>query len=139
MTSLEDTLLLKYKNMIKLTNINNISLNTVLIQNVSMLSQLNILGTTIISNSATLNSNLYVANFTCSDNITLNSIIINSLGISNTSTQFTNNVTVVSKVLTSGNGIVNNVNVNNLICTRDVTMYSSLNIIGSFNNNNTKY
>ena len=48
MTSLEDILLLKYKNMIKLTNINNISLNTVLIQNVSMLSQLNILGTTII-------------------------------------------------------------------------------------------
>jgi hypothetical protein len=136
MTSLEDILLLKYKNMIKLTNINNISLNTVLIQNVSMLSQLNILGTTIISNSTTLNSNLYVPNLTCSNNTTLNSIIINNLGVSNMSTQFPNNVTVVSKVWTSGNGILNNINVNNLICTKDVTMLSPLNIIGSFNNNN---
>ena len=84
MVILDEKLILKYREMIGLTNIDNISNLTYFKGSVSVLSNLNVSNNTYINNDATLLSNLNV----------LNDTIIN------------NNATLLSQLYISGNSLL---------------------------------
>ena len=62
MTTLDNNLILKYREMFDLDNITNISNNTILNGDVSLSSSLIILSNMINNNNTTLNSNLNINN-----------------------------------------------------------------------------
>ena len=129
MSSLDNYLIIKYRDMFGLDNISNISINTTLKSNVSMLSLLNISQNFINYNNISLLSNLNLNNLTQNLILTIN----NDLWISNNS-NFINNITILSNLLCNNFTTYNNLYINdNTNLNNNTSCLSDLYI----NNNNT--
>jgi len=137
MTTLDEILIQKYKEMVGLGNIKNISNNTTILGGVSINSDLYVSGITILNGNTTIKSNLYISGNT---NINGNISIGNSLNILGNSI-IQGNTTILSNLYVSNNtNITGNLVVSgNSIFNSSVSMMSSLNISGLTQFNNGLY
>jgi hypothetical protein len=124
MTGLEENLLLKYKNMVDLSDIITISNNTIFKQNLSILSTLYVSANTTIKNNMTIYSNLKANNVYISNNSTINSQL-------NLSSGYFTNLTL-SSILTS----YNKASFNNIMINKQILSTSNVSINSTLSNSN---
>jgi hypothetical protein len=112
--------------------------NNLLTNNLSINSSLNILNNTIINNNLTVNNNLYISQTTILNN---NVSIYSNFNLNNN--LYTSNLSILSSLYISNNSRLNNVSLlsslyvsNNNIITQNTTVLNSLNVsnISIFNN-----
>jgi carbonic anhydrase/acetyltransferase-like protein (isoleucine patch superfamily) len=137
MSTLDNILIQKYKEMIGLGNIQNVSNNTTIIGSVSINSDLYVSGTAILNGNTTINSNLYISG---------NANLLGNVSVGNMLTVLGDSVIQGNTTITSNLYIENNSNISgNLRVSGDslfnssVSMMSSLNVSGITQFNNGLY
>ena len=126
MTSLDQILINKYKTMINLNNINDISNNTIIYGNMSNMSFLYLSGNSFINNNTTINSNMNIFNNTYINNnlSILSNLYINNNLISNNLSTLGNlqisNTSILNNLYVNNNTILGNVSINNILNTNNL-------------------
>ena len=136
MAQLDISLAIKYKNMIGLTNINNISGNTIFLGDTTITSNLNVSAQSKLQGSVSIMSSVYISgNTICNNNATIQSNLQVSNNVNINNNVNTNNITI------SGNTLINgSLNINNTAqLNKNTSFLSSLNIGGTSIVNNTIY
>ena len=137
MSTLDNILIQKYKEMVGLGNIQNVSNNTTIIGSVSINSDLYVSGTAILNGNTTINSNLYISG---------NANLLGNVSVGNMLTVLGNSVIQGNTTITSNLYVENNSNISgnlrvsgNSLFNSSVSMMSSLNVSGITQFNNGLY